>query len=102
MIFVILLKFLEIGKNEVEILEERRFPKNFVFCLISKIKFDNLSPDYSLRVPNQKIYLFGFCRVGEDILVWNQSLSGNEMDVELDQYIAEFIFSRKEFEKEIN
>lgn len=75
-----------------------KFKKN----LVSAIRFDYLSPNYSLKIQNQKFYLFGFCRVGEDILVWNQSVSGNETEIELDQYNSEFIFSREEFEKEIN
>lgn len=68
--------------------------------LISEIRFDNLIPNHSLKVSNQELYLFGFCRVGAEILVWNMSLSRKERDVALDQYNAEFIFNRNEFEQE--
>lgn len=87
--------------EDLEILSfviNEKFKKN----LISEIKFDSLSPDYILRIPNQKIYLFGFCRVGKNILVWSRSISEKEREMELDQYNAEFIFSREEFDKEIN
>lgn len=68
-----------------------KFRKN----LVREIDFDNLIWSQSLKVPNEKLYLFGFCKAQDEIFIWNQTIKDDE--IELDQYSAEVVFTEKEF-----
>ncbi len=66
--------------------------------VVAEIEFDNLLWSQTLKIPNEKLYLFGFCQVQNEIFIWNQTIKDNE--IELDQYSADSVFTEKEFEKD--
>lgn len=70
--------------------------------LITEIKFDNLFWKRTVKIPIQQFHLYGFCRIDDEIIVWNTSISTDSTEMKLNRDNAKLIFKEADFVDEID